>query len=401
MRRPSTPGFIGEKLREAREARGLNGTALADLIGVSRQSVSKYENGDQNPSPEVLERIAEILRVPLDYFLVVRKRSVNHQKAIFYRSMAAATLTERLRAERRYLWLQDIVAYLISLVDFPKPNIPNLNIPENPELITSEVIENAAYELRKYWHLGIGPISNIVWLLENNGIIVSCYSLEAATLDGFSQYQYDRPYIILGSDKGSAARSRFSAGHELGHLVLHRNLTVEDIKKPKILKLIESQANRFSGAFHVPEQAFAEDFLSIDLDYFKLKKKKWKLSIAFFLQRAKDLGFVDDKQYSLLRRYYSRKGWRKFEPLDEELEVEKPQLLREAFELIIENDVCSRSDILHRLKLNPDDIEAICGLPPRYLRPAEVLDLPMRPSLKIKHEPSEPAQVININLFRD
>jgi Zn-dependent peptidase ImmA (M78 family)/DNA-binding XRE family transcriptional regulator len=396
MRKPSTPGFIGEKLKEAKEARGLNGTSLAELIGVSRQSISKYENGDQSPSPEVLEKISETLRLPVDYFITPRRRSVDTESATFYRSLSAATLTERLRAEKRYLWLQDIVAYLMTLVEFPEKNLPKFGIPEDPELITEQLIESIALELRKYWGLGLGPISNMVWLLENNGIIVSCYGLETATLDAFSQIQYDRPYIILGTDKCSTARSRFSAAHELGHLILHQGLTSKDIRNPKTLKLIEAQANRFSGAFHVPEKAFSEDFLAMDLDFFRLKKTKWKLSIAFFIQRAKDLGYIDESKYRLLRRYYSRKGWNRFEPSDDEIKPEEPQLLKESFELIVENNVRSRSDIINKLNLNPHDIEDLCGLSVGYLSPAEVINLPLRQRPTLRRDSDQPAEVINL-----
>ena len=52
--RVGTPGFVGARLAEARQARGLNGTELADLIGVSPQSVSQYEHEKQRPSPDML-----------------------------------------------------------------------------------------------------------------------------------------------------------------------------------------------------------------------------------------------------------------------------------------------------------------------------------------------------------
>ncbi|HLL31716.1 MAG TPA: helix-turn-helix transcriptional regulator [Allosphingosinicella sp.] len=38
-------GFVGARLTEARRARGLSATDLAGLIGVSVQSISRYENG--------------------------------------------------------------------------------------------------------------------------------------------------------------------------------------------------------------------------------------------------------------------------------------------------------------------------------------------------------------------
>ena len=38
-----TPGFRGERLKQAREALGLTILSLADMLDVSRQTVSMYE----------------------------------------------------------------------------------------------------------------------------------------------------------------------------------------------------------------------------------------------------------------------------------------------------------------------------------------------------------------------
>ncbi len=59
----TTPGFVGERLTEARRARGISATDLAGLIGVSVQSISKYENGHQTPKLDVLHAIASKLTV--------------------------------------------------------------------------------------------------------------------------------------------------------------------------------------------------------------------------------------------------------------------------------------------------------------------------------------------------
>ena len=59
--RPGTPGFSGSRLRSAREARGLSGAVLAELVEVSRSAISQYERGIQTPSPKVVQEIADKL----------------------------------------------------------------------------------------------------------------------------------------------------------------------------------------------------------------------------------------------------------------------------------------------------------------------------------------------------
>jgi len=84
--KPNTLGFIGTRLKEAREARELTIAALADLVGVSRQAIYLYEHDIQSPRPEVIEKIANLLRLPIPYF---RCRHGIEIGTVFYRSMSA------------------------------------------------------------------------------------------------------------------------------------------------------------------------------------------------------------------------------------------------------------------------------------------------------------------------
>ena len=112
--RPGTPGFMGQRLREAREARGFTATMLAESVGVTKQSVSLYESGAQTPAPHVMRKIVEVLRLPSHYFLARPPRS--DETAIFWRSMASATKSARLRVERLYGWVREIADFLRGYV---------------------------------------------------------------------------------------------------------------------------------------------------------------------------------------------------------------------------------------------------------------------------------------------
>lgn len=60
---------FGNKLLEARRARGMNQEALAEALGVSRQTIYKWESGITYPDIDVLSRIAEELNVSMSYLL--------------------------------------------------------------------------------------------------------------------------------------------------------------------------------------------------------------------------------------------------------------------------------------------------------------------------------------------
>ena len=61
---------VGERLRQLREARGINQEDLARLLGLTRATVSRYENGDQQIRADELPGIADKLGVhPAEFFL--------------------------------------------------------------------------------------------------------------------------------------------------------------------------------------------------------------------------------------------------------------------------------------------------------------------------------------------
>lgn len=365
----STSGFVGSHLREARKIRGQTATALAEQLGLTKQAISSYETGHKSPSPEVSDRISEILDLPIEFFLSKdsgRSRDISPR---FYRSMAAATKTAREKAESKSNLLIQLTEIVESLVEIPLPNLPDFKPPSDPNKITTEYIENAAIEARAFWGLGNGPISNVVWLLENNGVLIVRRSLEASTLDAFSLWVDERPYVLLSTDKGSAVRSRFDIAHELGHLLLHRNVPNLCVQTSNYFKLIESQAHRFAGAFLFPEKSFVMEIVNCNLEAFRLMKRRWKVSIAMMLKRSQDLELVGEKKAELLWRYYMKNGWKTQEPFDDIIEIEQPYLLKESIQLILDEGILSSTELVEELRMYHRDVEDIAGLPQDFLAP--------------------------------
>ncbi len=370
----ATNGFIAERLLQAREARELSLTALADLIQVSKAAISHYEKGTHAPSPEILRNMSEKLNLPISFFLKPNP-VINNSARIFYRSMSSATKSARKRAERRFEWLKETTLYLKEYLDFPKINFPKLDIPKDFRKITKSMIESYAEQLRDYWNLGRAPIADVIKILESNGVFVSCGSLEADTLDAFSELDNDTPYIFLGSDKNILVRSRFDAGHELGHIIMHPSVDKIFLNKRSDFKLIEEQAHHFSAAFLLPGQSFVNELWGISLDSFRSLKAKWKISIAAMISRAKQLELIDDEEAKRLWINRNRRGWREFEPLDD-LPVEKPKMLSNAFIVLLENSIKTKDQILSDLALTANDLEELISLPKKFFSIEEESNLP-------------------------
>lgn len=392
-----TPGFVGARLREAREVRDVTAVSLAEMVGVSVQTVSSYENGKSSPTPETLSALSTRLNLP-NHFFLRPVTDAEERGTIFYRSMASTTKRARTRAEWRFSWLCQIVDYVSEFVALPPHNFPVLRVPDDPNVLDDNDIENAAAEVRRYWGMGDGPIANMALLLENQGAILARDQLGAESLDSLSEFveRQCRPYILIGTDKGSAVRWRFDAAHELGHVLLHANVRPELLRSPEHFKRIEHQANRFAAAFLLPLGPFTDDLFAANLDAMRALKPKWKVAIGVMINRARQADLISEETARVLWINRTRRGWRRDEPWDDTMEAEEPRLLRRSFELILENGAQTAEDVVARLALPLMDVEALCGLPTGYLStfapvtlhtsqaaqidgpPADVIPLPFR-----------------------
>jgi len=60
---------IEERIQELRKGKGLSQEQLAEILGVSRQAVSKWEGGQSLPEIEKLIAMSELFEVTIDYIL--------------------------------------------------------------------------------------------------------------------------------------------------------------------------------------------------------------------------------------------------------------------------------------------------------------------------------------------
>ncbi len=347
--------------------RGLTAVALAEIAEIRPQGISEYEAGRSSPSPRVLRAIAAALNLPEHFFLRPERPSADRR--VFFRSMSSATKAARARARARSSWLSDIVSYVSEYVELPKPNFPDLALPSDPLLLSNQEIEQAAEDVRRFWNMRDGPIANTVLLLENQGTVIARDVLGAESLDGLSELtaEDERPHIVVGTDKGTPVRWRFDVAHELAHILLHSRLPLESLLRPEQFKRIEEQAHRFAAAFLLPMTSFGEDLFAVNLDVLRTLKPKWRVSIGMMIRRALHAGLISEDAERSLWINYGRRGWRRSEPYDSEMEPEGPRLLRRSFELLLTEGAQTPDDVVTSVALPAGDIESLGGLPSGYL----------------------------------
>ncbi|SDV49787.1 Zn-dependent peptidase ImmA, M78 family [Chitinasiproducens palmae] len=317
-----------------------------------------FENGKKSPSSETLLAIAKSLSVPTSYLLSEVSRpdlsGVTH-----FRKLEAATKRDRAKYAVRERWIADLLATLRCHLDLPKVNVPDFNVTDFDRL-TNDDIEDLADATRRTWGLGSGPISNVTMLFENNGIVVARIPL-SANVDAFSCWQGELPIVIIGS-KLPFVRGRFDCGHELGHLILHKAVTQEHLADKDTFRLIEQQAHLFGAALLVPRASLAKELYSISIDALLELKRRWGVSMQALLYRAHKLELISYNQYQYAFRQISAAGYRRIEPLDREIPVERPTMLSRAIHLVTDNGILKSDEFCELLSLFPEDLAEISGV---------------------------------------
>lgn len=369
-----TGRLVPSRLIDARLAARLNQSELAALIGVSRQAVSSYELGDKTPEPETMKSIAQALGQPVSYFTQAEPRAFGEFSTNFFRKTGSDTKRRNAACEIFAKWLAQVAHIFEDEANFPEVDIPQYEpVSRNSQRYLEDELEDIAERVRQRFDLGLGPISNVIRLLEKNGVIASRFEIPNENIEAFSFWSGSRPFVFLASDKESAARARFDVAHELGHLVLHRWVTKEDIEDKVRLREIEAEADRFAGALLLPRKSFPNEVYSPRLGAFVDLKERWKVSIQAMVYRCKDLGIFDERQVTNLYKQISAKKWRKREPLDGPggLPLEQPILLRRIAELVVDADRLNKDEIKTAATIDPRISEKLIGLPQGYLATAQ------------------------------
>lgn len=363
--------FNGERLKLARIYRGMTVAELAEKLKLQRQTVSMYENNKlRNPEIPTIIKMSNVLGFPKKFFM--ERDDINMKVgSTYFRALLTTTKRYRSQQEIKVDFIAKIFKFLNEYIEFPATNLPQENFDD---------FEVAANKLRELWGLGNKPIDNIVYLLEQNGILVNEFDSDTNDIDAFSQLiniNGIEKYIVgYSKNKSTASRVHFDIAHELGHILLHEwsedveNLTKEEFKER------ENEANAFASAFLLPKDAFISDVgvYADNIAFYVELKRKWKVSISAMIRRSYNLKLIDNITYSQLMRSMQKRGIKKHEPLDDELTTSKPSLLRTAIQMLLRDNVLTAEEFLDELSsqynftLESDEIEKLIDLPKGVLK---------------------------------
>jgi len=274
--------FNPKRLSVARKLRKYTKKSLAEVIGITPLTLTRLENGVNDPEEETLKRISKELNFPINFFFGDDVEGINCD-GVSFRSLSKLTAKDKdasLASGELGVMFSDWVSNRFNL---PEQDIPDFSADYTPE--------NAALALREYWGLGQRPINDIIKLLESKGVRVLSLKEDIRTVDAFSFWRRKTPYIFLNYFK-TIERSRFDAAHELGHLVMHVGGRMSRGRDT------EREADTFASCFLMPEgDIMAEITRNPTIDYLISKKARWKTSLSSLCYRLHKLKILTDWQY--------------------------------------------------------------------------------------------------------
>lgn len=298
---------LANKVKQLRIESKLSQKDFAQLTGFSFSYIQKFEEGQRKMNTNHLVRFSKVLNVnPFD-IIDTKRNSYDLQDSL---SFEIRNIEYREKKSHSFNYEKDIIDSisnnflgLIELENILNEKQKFKNPIEDINISNGEDVEIAVKILRKKWKLGSSPIHDVVYFLENKGIKVFEVQKEYDFI-GFSGWAGEIPIIVLNVVNDNLSRRRFTALHELAHLVLSFDF---DGNK----ELVEKLCNHFAGAMLLVDDVVAKYFSNlkdggVTLRELKMIKLLYGISIQAILLRVKSLNYIDWGTYNRWKQEYYR-----------------------------------------------------------------------------------------------
>jgi len=300
---------FGNRLKYARKMSGLSLQDLANAIEnkITKQALSKYENGLMNPSSKVVMALSKVLNVKPDYFL--KKQNIEFGELQFRKQVRFPKKSEESLIER----IRDYVERLLEIEKIIGVSDEFVNPLKDMVISERSDVKQATSRLRASWDLGFGSLHNLVETLENKGVKVFL-SEEEETFDGLAvMTSQGVPIVAVNTFERPVERVRFTIIHELAHLLLNFS---DGVKQDK--KAIESFCHFFSSCFLLPENilinAIGKSRTYIKIDELISIKESYGISIRAIVYRLEQIGVISKTYLKRWMIYMNKEYGKKNEP---------------------------------------------------------------------------------------
>ena len=268
---------------------GLSMDSLCEKAGnaLSKQAISKYESGRMMPDSKSLIVLSNALGVSIDYFfrpIAVSIDNVEFRKKAKLGIKQIETIKEIVRDKlERYLEIESIIDIQTEF----KSRYDNITVQ------TENDIFSIVSRIKNEWKLGEDGINNLIEILEENKIKV--IEIDAPEgFDGLSGFANGKTPIIVLNKNFDSERKRLTALHELGHLLLNFDTSINE-------KRIERFYNLFANEMLISKEVFIQKIgmnrKDISLQELQDIQLQFGISIDALMYKAKELNIITDARY--------------------------------------------------------------------------------------------------------
>jgi|SRR5690554_4052232 len=316
--------IIGRNIEQLRESRGMSKKDLADLLGVTRQTLDNYLKGRQIIDSGKLALLAREFSKSMDFFL---SATADRGASLLYRAERAADTPAEvidLIIRRFELYAELLEVIQLKSVFHPPTYTVKLEGPVSLSESDQRMIEEIAGKTRRA--LGLDGVTgqDLFLALEDAGINILAFPTDPqAEVWAASAYSEESGAYIYVNDDGSISEERkiFSLIHELGHLVLHRHRYSYDNVELKYVSrrkdIYEKVADHFASSFLLPRHRLEQDVErlgDISPNSIFYLKQKYKVSFQAMVMALHNYQLISDHQRGRFFAFLNAGGYSKAEP---------------------------------------------------------------------------------------
>lgn len=283
------------RLHEARLMMRLSMEQLSEKTSrtVTKQSISKYEKGQMKPKKGTLDALSVALDISPQYFSGTNmKINTPMLRNAFKKELPSEEDMKRIESQLAF-WSEQY----IEAEKKAKMEIQFVNPISDRLIATIDDACRAADDLRQAWNCGDGPIPSVLRLMERKGIKILDKHLPLGVL-GMSTWADNRyPLIIIdmANEKHTVEHLRFTAAHELGHIMLNIPEEIEGQEKEKLCE-------QFAGYFLLPKSTLIEELgsdkrQSVTIEELIDLHEVYGVSIAALIHELWDFRIISREQY--------------------------------------------------------------------------------------------------------
>jgi Zn-dependent peptidase ImmA (M78 family)/DNA-binding XRE family transcriptional regulator len=260
------PHLLGERLADARRARGLTQIQAATELGVARTTLTAMEKGGRRPRPTELVALARLYGRTVGSLVAPPPPGPGFVVQFRAAHGAAADTAPRIEDVERFeqwsLWYADLEAMTNSPLPrrYPEP----YDVSATPPAAAGE--EVAAAE-RNRLGLGDGPLGDLWTLLESDvGLRIFAMAMRDRPVAGMFFFDAVLGGCIAVNANHPEPRRRWTLAHEYAHFLTDRQraeVTVSRFSRNHRPDDRERFADAFAGAFLMPAAGLAARFRAI------------------------------------------------------------------------------------------------------------------------------------------